>query len=248
VEILTVLRLLVRRRRLVALGLLVAVAAGAVATGKLGIGPIDTQARRTWVATSEVQIDTPRPLSVDAHASAATIQTQTILLADYLTSDASRDAIARKAAVDGAELTVSTPSIDSPLRQSPLVVRASLEAAISRTPYTVISIPAQLTPIMAVTAMGPDRETTVALSDAAVSALDAAAGASDDAGRGLETEALGPIRVDAFTSSRSGLVLGVALTVFLFASWCGAIVIGTGLVRAWRRSSPGYQRTPVGLR
>lgn len=248
-ETLSVLRLLVRLRLLVALGALVAVTGGAVVSGKLGIGPFDGGTRLVWVATSEVQVDTPRPLATDAHASAATIQTQTILLADYLTRDDTRDAIARGVGLRRTDLTVTTPSIDSPLRQSPLVSRTLQQVTTSRTPYSVIANPAQLTPIMALVAMGPDRETAMALSGTASEALRAAAAADSGAPRrGLAIEPLGPVRLAAFETGGSGLVRGVALAVFLFCLWCGTIVVGTGLVRAWRRSSPAYQCTPVGLR
>ena len=248
-ETLTVLRLLWRMRLLVALGVLVAVAAGAAATGKLGIGPFEGDRRTVWVATTEVQVDTPKPLATDAHASAATIQTQTVLLADYVTSDASRDAMARKVDIRSADLTVTTPSIDSPLRQSPLVYRTTQAVSVSRTPYTVTANPAQLTPIMELVATGPERKTTLALSGAAAGALQAAAaGDAGDARRGLEIEPLGRVRLSAFETGGSGLVRGVALAAFLFCLWCGSIVVGTGLVRAWRRSSSAYQCTPVGLR
>jgi hypothetical protein len=248
VETLTVLRLLVRLRLLVALGALLAVAAGAVATGRLGIGPFDGSTRLVWVATSEVQVDTPRPLAIDAHASAATIQTQTILLADYVTSDDSRDGIAREVGLRRADLTVTTPSVDSPLRQSPLVSRTLQQAAVSRTAYTVTANPAQLTPIMALVASGPDRETTVALAGATAKALRSAAGPDPGgSGRGLRIEELGPVGLDSFETGGSGLLLGAALAVFLFCLWCGAIVVVSGVVRAWR-SSPAYQCTPAGLR
>lgn len=248
-ETLTVLRLLWRMRLLVIVGALAAVAAGAVATGKLGIGPFDGGSRTVWVATSEVQVDTPRPLATDAHASASTIQTQTVLLADYVTSDAARDAMARAVDIGSADLTVTTPLIDSPLRQSPLVYRTAQAASASRTPYTVVANPAQLTPIMELVAMGPERETTLALSGAAAGALrTAAASDAGDTRRGLEIEPLGPVRLGWFETGGSGLVRGVAVAVFLFSLWCGTIVVGTGVLRAWRRSSPAYQCTPVGLR
>ena len=248
-ETLTVLRLLWRMRLLVALGVLVALAAGAVATGKLGLGPSDGSRHTMWVATAEVQIDNPRPLAIDALASGATIQTQTILLADQVTSDESRKAIARRAGLDDADLTVTTPSIDSPLRQSPVVSRTLQGVTASRTAYTVTANPAQLTPIMALQAMGPDRQATVALSKAAVETLrSAAASDAGDTRRGLEIEPLGPVRLGWFETGGSGLVRGVAVAVFLFCLWCGTIVVGTGVLRAWRRSSPAYQCTPDGLR
>ena len=247
-ETLTVLRLLVRMRLLVAMGALVAVFGGAVATGTLGIGPFDGSSHLVWVATTEVQVDTRRPLATDAHASAATIQTQTVLLADYVTSDASRAAMAREVGVERAALTVTTPVIDSPLRQSPLVYRTTQAVIVSRTPYTVTANPAQLTPIMELVATGPDQETTVALSGAAAGALRSAAGADPgEAGGGLKIEELGPVRLDSFETGGSGPLMGVALALFLFCLWCGAIVVVSGVVRAWR-SSPAYQCTPAGLR
>ena len=249
-ETLTVLRLLWRMRLLVIVGALAAVAAGAVATGKLGIGPFDGGSRIVWVATSEVQVDTPRPLATDAHASASTIQTQTVLLADYVTSDAARDAMARAVDIRSADLTVTTPVIDSPLRQSPLVYRTT-QAVIG----VAHAVHGRGQPGAADADHGAGRDGPGARDDAgalrggcrrpcgprppatpATPAAGSRSSRSDPSASGGSRRA-GPAWCAAWRSPCS-----------CSASGAGRSSSVPGVLRAWRRSSPAYQCTPVGLR
>ncbi len=234
-ETLSVLRILVRHRLLVLLGALGALAAGVAATGASGVGPFDGATLHSWSATVEVQVDTPRPLVADAMASAATIQTQTILLADYLTSDATRAEIARDAGLDPAALAVSPAAIDTPIRQSPLVVRAGEAALVPMTTYRVTPTTAELSPLMGFVATGPDRAVTEALARATVTAARSTAGASAaGATHRLAVKELGPVRLAEHSSGGVQLPLGIALGLFLFVGWCVTVVLASGIARVWR--------------
>ena len=238
-ELLNILRVLVRRRSLVALGAAVATFSGLMVGGALGLGPFDASVKRSWTATAVAQIDMPRPLAVDAHASAATIQTQTVLLADYLTSDASRDAIGRHAGIPPARISV-TPSTDAPVRRSPLVTRAAESAMVPITPYTVRASTWTKSPMITLVAAGPEERTTMRLSRAAMDVLieNPTTRAPAAAVHRVTVKQLGAARVESEVTGGASLPLGVAAGLFVFLAWCGGIIVGAGVLRVWRRTLP----------
>ena len=191
-----------------------------------------------------MQVDTPRPLVADAMASAATIQTQTILLADYLTSDATRDAIAREAGLDPDALAVEPAAIDTPIRQSPLVSARARRPRSRMTTYRVTPTTAELSPLMGFVATGPDRAKTEALAHATVTAAARAAAGASTAGdlHRLAVRELGPVVLAEHTSGGVQIPLGIVAALFLFVGWCVALVLGSGFLRFWR-TPPGTPAT-----
>lgn len=236
-ELLSVLRLLVRRRLLVALGLLAAVLVALVGSGVLGIGPAAAPERTSAVALARIQIDTARPLAADLGASDATIDAQTVMLGESLADAGQQAALARAAEIPSADLTVRSTGIEQGL-DSRLRAAARDAARTSREPYVVTVASTPDVPILTVVAAGPDRRTSERLASAAAPVLDALAVQRAPADwRRLSAEQLGPVRVAQARSGAVSPLLGVAGGLVLFAAWCGAIVVGGGLARVARSGS-----------
>ena len=162
-ETLIILRALLRRWPLILVGMVLAIATALLASGKFGVGPFDATARISYQVITQAQVDSPKPLVADAYRSASAIQTQTILITDYMTSDRARDQIARRAGVPPADLSVATPTIDGPVRPSPLAL-AGQQAAANYTPYNVTASPWTVSPLITLVASGPDQAIAARLS------------------------------------------------------------------------------------
>lgn len=235
-EIMSALRLLRRRRLLVALGALAALALGAAASGYVAIGPFASGKIRSAIASVQIQIDTPEPLVADLRASELVIAAQTVLLAERLTSAEAQAQIARRAGVPAARLDVESSRTEIPGRASPLAREAAAAAGAPTGHYRVNVHAAAGVPIITVLAFAPDRALALKLARAAAPALDAVtAGSAANPQSQLRILPLAPARAVERTRGGPHPVLGVAATVIFFVAWCWLVLVADGAARAWRR-------------
>jgi hypothetical protein len=231
-ELLSVLRVLLRHGRLLAAGAVVAALAGLALAGWLPIAGD----RSTGAAQARVLIDTARPLAADAVAQRVdTIGIRTALLAELMAGDRMRTVMTRAAGLRDDELTVVVPSMGSPQIATPMPDRAASAAVSRRTAevLTVTSDPA--VPIITLRAAAPDAATAGRLVRAGATALGAASGAPHGP-NGLVARPLGPARITTVVSGgRSRGRLAAAAAVLLLAGWCGAVVLADGAARLRRR-------------
>jgi hypothetical protein len=237
-ELLNPLRLLARRRRILAIGALMALAMGLAASGSLPFGPLASPERRSAVATAEIQIDTLRPLAADLRASTATIAEQSMMLGERLAADDTRTFIARRAGVPVRDLLVLSSRTVIVGRSSP-VARAAVDAgssAQSRFRLTVSSLTDD-TPILSIEAAAPDRATAAGLAAAAAPALELVIDAAPESVRKrLEVKPLAAPRTASVVSGGPRPLLGVLAALFGFVGWCWCVVVAGGAARLWRTS------------
>jgi hypothetical protein len=231
VELLATLRLLWLRRRAVAVGLVVAVAA-AVLLARGGVAPGGVGA-----ASASVMLDTPQSqlLAVQPKGS-ETLPTRTLLFADMMGRDDVRAEVARAAGVAPADLDILPPTArqEAPV-STPLVDQASDIAASTRAPNVVNVYADGLTPMVTIDAQAADKATALALVNAATKTLTGM----------LEKVSPGqPSRFDAdvvtaphaktvVTTSHRPIMAAIA-AFMVFLAWLGAILVGSGLAR-WLR-------------
>jgi hypothetical protein len=233
-ELVTVLRLLQRRWLLVAAGGLVALFVGVLATGALRVGPFDGTQTRSGYAEARIVVDTPKPLVADLEASDATIDKQSVLLAEHLRDTVPLRALARRARVPAALLSVRTVQFEQ-FVPTQLGTR-STEVAAAPTPYTVTVNPSPTVPIISVVAVAPDRAAAARLAAAAQPVVESIAAANAPLPqRALSVKPLGPVRAITVLDGGTKPLLGAIAFVGLFAFWCGAIVVLTGVARVWHR-------------
>lgn len=234
-ELLTPLRILARRRLMVALGALLAAALGVAASGEVAVGPFGASERHSALATANIQIDTPRPLAVDAKARASIVTQQAMMLAERLTARGARAMIARQAGVPIDELAVLS-SRTAIVGRSGAVARAAVDAASSlRTRFRLTVSSTSDAPIISLVAAAPDVRTATSLAAAAAPAVEMLiAAAPDRVWKRLEVEPLA--RPEAITLHAGGPkpLLGVAAALIAFVGWCWGLVVAGGMLRAWR--------------
>ena len=236
-ELVSIGRFLARRRLLVALGVVIAAVGGLTATGLVSIGPFGAPERRATVARAQLQVDTPNSLLVDLEASNSAIGTQTVLLAYQLARPELQTAIARAAGIAPSKLTVLNADAAIPPRVSPLANRATETAAQPRGDYLLTVKATTELPVISFEARGPDSAVVGRLADAPKTVLQTltAEGARSPRHQ-LAVRALTPVRFDDKTvviGGRNALV-GALVFVALAVMWCAAIVLLSGIARAWR--------------
>ena len=234
-ELLTPLRILARRRLMVALGALLAAALGVAASGKVAIGPFGASELHSALATANIQIDTPRPLAVDAKARASIATQQAMMLAERLPASDARDMIARGAGVPVDELAVLSSRTAIVGRAGP-VARSAVDAAASlRTRYRLTVSSTSDAPIISLVAFAPDVRTARRLAAAAAPAVEMMiAAAPARVWKRLQVEPLAQPQAIALDSGGPKPLLGVAAALIAFIGWCWGLVVAGGMLRAWR--------------
>jgi hypothetical protein len=235
-EVVSVLRVLARRRIAIAAGAIAAVAAGLALAGELPLGPAVAVPRPSVVASARVLVDTHRSMVGDLNGGTEAIGEQATLLAELLADDAQVASIAWVAGVASASLDVrvaARPSAGTPGTLASKIVEAT---ATSGRPYVVTVEPYPSVSIIAIETRAPDVGTATRLARATSGVLAQLVAARAPARwRSLVAEPLGTVRsLEIAGSSRRGPLLGFVAAFVLFALWCCALVVATGLGRLWR--------------
>jgi hypothetical protein len=222
---------------MVALGALLAAALGLAASGKVAVGPFGAQELHSGLATANIQIDTPRPLAVDARASAAIATQQAMMLAERLSADTARAAIARRADVPSDELAVLSSRTAIVGRTSP-AARAAVDVASSLpSRYRLTVSSTSDAPIISLVAAAPDVASARRLAAAAAPAVaNMIAAAPDTVWKRLEVRPLARPDAVAINAGGSKPLLGVVAGLIAFVGWCWGLVVACGMLRAWRGS------------
>jgi len=234
-ELVTPLRRLLGRRRVLLIGILLCGALGVAASGYLPVGPFASPERRAAVSTAEIQVDTVHPLAADLRASTATIAEQAAMLGERLAGDDTRGLIAARAGVRSRDLAILSSRTAIIGRSSPLA-RAAVEASGSvQTPVRLIVSSASDTPIISVLAAAPDRATATRLAAAAAPALRLIiASAPDTVRKRLKVEALSSPKTVTVISGGPRPVIGALLALIGFIGWCWCAIVVSGVTRVWR--------------
>lgn len=213
------LRVLWRRRIVVGVGVVLAIAA-AVGGIQRGANAVPTSSSLT-----KVLIDTPSSLVADARArGAATIYTRARLVGGLVADDAARAAIARRAGLKPSELAIAGPGAAAPPNAITPLAAQAIAVAKPIAPYIVSVEVAPSLPIVSITASAPDRSAAARLGRAAVDTLSSVARDAPGGGASVAIEQLGrPLIVTKAVVS--GKAKPVAAALMLFLLWCLACVI-----------------------
>ena len=156
------------------------------------------------------------------------------LLADVLSADSVREAIASRAGIAPDQFVVKGPATAMPWVQMPLDVRATQAAAAPGVPYVLTVEAADLNPIMTLTGGAPEEAEAARLVAAASDELAHMIAQPGNSASRLAAQSLGPIRSRTVHQVPSRiLVVGAPLVVLVL--WCSAVVLVGGLARRRRR-------------
>jgi hypothetical protein len=226
-ELLPILSILWRRRWLVMVGFVAALAAAYLLQSKptLGVG----------TAAAQVMLDTPRSDLASSELDDTTnLATRAALVAHSMLTDDVREQLARSLGVQGDRVALVDASYRAPVIQTTLPLAASEAALAVPEPFLLQMRFDGLTPIIWLEARGPDPEGAARLVDAAVDEI----ATHVPTGEGPEYK---PFTIERITDtqvrqlvSARGRTMPVVAAGMLFGIWCLCLVLGTRLV-AWFR-------------
>lgn len=245
-----ILRLLWRRRLVVALGLVLAVACGIVMAYKVtpGLPPsFESRQYEVGIASAEVLVDSPSSQVADLGGGQAGIDVNGLtsrarLLANLMATSPLKDQIARRAGIAEASLITSVPTTGPALEPKPLDDKR--RASHPRANKLTVTFNEEL-PIIAAEAQASTPQLAARISTAAVEELVAfrktvaAADQVPDA-RQLVISPLGPAR-SATVSRGPRRLFAIVAFVFVLGLWCAGLVIVSRLARDWRRAAAEEQ-------
>jgi hypothetical protein len=220
-------RTLWRRRIIVSLGAVLAIAAAA----KFAAGSGDGGAR----AEVRVLLDTPQSQLINADpARVESLPWRATLLSQLLGTEPARRQIAGEAGIPANRLAVVNSDLATPILPAALSLTAAEAAAYPHEAY-VLSVHSDATiPLISLEAQAPDRGAATRLAEAAAHALKISAAPADmPEARSFIAEPVGPITTRSLAAGhRTLLVLGVA--TFLFGLWCAGVMLVYAIARSIR--------------
>jgi hypothetical protein len=226
-ELVALLRTLWRFRIAVALGGIVAI----------GLGFVATRGATTHfgVASMRVVLDTPRSQTVDVEPEgAATLEWRAALLADLVSAEPARQGIARSMGIPVGSLVVTAPYRAVPEVPYPLPRAALDAAAVMSEPYQLSVQAATLLPIVGIDARAPSREQAARLATAAARALETASVSEVDGYvQKMVVEDVGPPKAKEIVD-RPRRIMAVVVTALAFGLWCTCVTVLDGLSRRRR--------------
>jgi capsular polysaccharide biosynthesis protein len=240
-EIVTILRELWRRRYLVAIAAVLAIAIGLMTAYKVSPSKLQGRQYHVGVASARMLIDTPDSQVVDLEPKGADgLGTRANLLANLMASGPVKAIIAEHAGINAAELIAIAPSMSGgPQVPTPLSQRAAASAS-NPEAYVLTLRSDEALPIISVDAQAPDAEHAARLADAATTGLrdylkSVAAAQNVPNARQLVISTLGAAQsADVVRGPRRLFALLAAM--FTFGFMCAAIVLISGLARGWRQA------------
>jgi hypothetical protein len=240
-EFLLVLRVIWRRRRLLALGVLAALA---VFIGLGGTKPADTTGAAAW---TRVTLDThTSQLVAAAPAGAPTLAWRASLIAHLMATQATTQQLAARVGVKSDEVSVVDPSLATPLVPTDMASAGAKGAREIFTPYVLNAFLADPTvPVITIDTAAPTVAFAERLAQAAVAVLQSQASPGGRLESQVVTDAgvLGLQRfvVDQVGPVQSKLIVTTSLPLkaiggsfFVFFMWCFVVLLLPRLRRAIR--------------
>jgi hypothetical protein len=232
-----ILRLLWRRRALLACAAVLATLAGGATIYRAGWPP-ESRQYRVGIAEASVLVDTPRSQVVEITPKGSdTLGVRASLLANLMLEGELKDSIAQRAGLRPDQLDARREGSVEPA--PPPAVEGRRAHVLSA--RVLINTEGERLPIIEIEAQAPDPRQAAAVANAAVGGLRVYLDfkalvdrVRDD--RRLRVSLLGPPQARAVARGPRR-ILGVAVALLVFGAGCAAIVGCAGLARAWRAAA-----------
>jgi hypothetical protein len=246
-ELARTLKTLWIRRRLVALGALVAALAAMLSVYSIGLFPPSLTSRTNVFATASTQllVDAPDSAFADLANDLTPLETRASVFARFLASPAALVLVAREAKVPLESIEAEGPyDINLPvIQQEPTAGQRSSQIIGEGALYRLRFENNPVLPIVSVFAQAPSKAEAIALADAAPRALRTYI---DSIQANQQTPEDRRVVIRKLGDATGGVVnegasLQIALLVFLvvFGAWCMLLIPAQTLARGWREAD-GY--------
>ena len=242
------LRILWRRRRLVAIGALVALIAALLSVNQVGLWPPSLKSRSNVFATASTQIlvDTPRSAFADLSNEIDPLETRASVFARFLASPAAVALIAREANLPAAAIEAQGPYELNlpPFQQEPTAEQRSSQIIGEGALYRMRFENNPDLPIISVFAQAPTREGAIALAAAAPAALGAYVSQIQETqhtpfSRRVEIRKLGHATGGVVNAGANRQIAALVFIVVL-VGWCLLLVPAHTIAQGWRDAGDGH--------
>lgn len=243
-ELASTLKILWKRRRLVALGALVAAIAAMLSTYTVSLFPPGLHDRTNVFATASTQllVDTPDSAFADLENEMTPLETRASVFARFLATPAALELIAREAKLPLDSIEAQGPyDINLPvINQEPTAGKRSTQIIGEGALYRLRFENNPVLPIVAIFAQAPTKDGAIALANAVPRALRTyvqriQAQQHTPPGRRVVIRKLGDATGGVVNA---GADVQIAALVFLvvFGAWCMLLVPAQTLARGWRQA------------
>ncbi|MGC1852492.1 MAG: hypothetical protein WA687_08650 [Solirubrobacterales bacterium] len=247
------LKTLWRRRRLVAVGVLVAMLAALLSIYRVGLFPPSLEGRTNVFASasSQILVDTPDSAFADLSYDLEALDARASVFARFLASPAAVALIAHEAKLPYNAIEAQGPfDINLPeVQQAPTAERRSSQIIGEGAVYRLRFENNPSLPIVSVFAQAPSREDAVRLAAAAPAALRdyidrIQAEQQTPASRRVEIRQLGSA-TGAIVNEGANLQIATLVFIIVLGGWCMLLIPAQTIARGWR-DPQGERRGPNG--
>jgi hypothetical protein len=230
------------RRRLVALGALIAALAAALSVYSVGLLPPSLESRTNVFATAstELLVDTPDSAFADLANDITPLSTRAGVFARFLATPAAVELIAADIDVPTESITAEGPyDVNLPtIQQEPTAGQRSSQILGEGALYRLRFENNPVLPIVAVFAQAPTESEALALANAVPRALrtyirEIQAEQETPAGRKIVIRRLGSARGGVVNEGANVQIAGLVFLI-LFGGWCMLLIPAQTLARGWR--------------
>ena len=240
-ESVTILRELWRRRLLVAIVGVLAFAVGYLLVFGTSMPP-KRRAYEVGIGSARVLVDTPQSQVVEVDPKGSdTLGSRASVLANLMVDGELKNQIAQKAGLRPKQLIAGTDTTGGAAAVAPLG-----RDSYALTTGVVVNTELATLPLIKVETQAPTPAAAAKLADSAVAALTAyvdqkasSEGVTDD--RRLRVSGLGPAQVH-IAPQGTGKAMGLAAAIFVFLAGCTAILVISGIVKAWRAAAAAERK------
>jgi capsular polysaccharide biosynthesis protein len=243
-ELARTLKILWHRRRLVALGALVALFAALLSIYTVSLFPPSLTSRTNVFATASTQllVDAPDSAFADLANDLTPLETRASVFARFLASPASLELIAREAKVPVESIEAEGPyDMNLPvIQQEPTAGARSSQLIGEGALYRLRFENNPVLPIVSVFAQAPTEDEALALANAAPKALSTYIGSIQSDQQTPDDRRVVIRKLGKATGGvvNQGVNLQIAMLVFLvvFGAWCMLLIPAQTIARGWRET------------
>ncbi len=238
-----VLRELARRRRLLVLGVLVAVAAAVFSVYRVDGLKLKPRSLQHSSASTQVLVDSPSSVIGNVGQSFEPLATRALVYANFMTSPVVLNLIGEQVGLSGGQIYAAGPvSAQEPrIEQEPTAVGRNVEITGETTPYRLDFESQGNLPTIGISSQAPTTSQAIALANAAAIGMQRYVANTEAANKvppasRVVIRQLGPAHGGV---ADAGIRKSLALIVFcgVFLLWCILMLVSSRFLEAWRASA-----------
>lgn len=242
-ELARALRELGRRRRLLALGVLIAVAASILSVYRFEGGKLKSRSLQYAAATTQVLVDSEPSVLGNVTQSSEALSARAQVYANFMASPAILDIIARQVGLSGDQLYAAGPvnAQEPRVEQEPTALKRNVEITGETKPYRLNYEAQGNLPSVTIYSQAPTTSVAIGLANAAVVGLQRYVASVESGGTipkrsRVVIRQLGPASGGVVDGGISK-TLAIMVFVMVFLLWCVLMLVAARFGQTWRASA-----------